>query len=426
MINKQCICLLTIVYVFFITSGINIGISAILLMLAMFLFAIFTMESKGKFVNTVFKFGPVKALIIFLIMVSMALYISKYSSVKYILSLFSAFFPVILFKYFEESDKFKTVIKWTIFIWFVIGIRAVFLYSSGELSARELAAHVSTDTMLAGGGYGFAIGSAILATFWLELMLWGKKRKSFFNILFFIILALVVIETKSTITILAMFFGFITSVFLRNLNITSIRKMNTKQGVMCVLLLIGILFIMGFRSNIGELIIKYTQGSDDIVLRRFREFGILFTQGGDSVAYRGSDMAVRFELLKKSFDAFLENPIFGAVSKVGSNFYSLKAMGVGSHGELVDAFGKYGLLGAIPYLGIFIGMIKKERTLQRTGIGFGYIVTFIILFCFNPCFYIQLNFILMFVLPGLTLIYNSDNNEEVEKTTKDRRNILLS
>lgn len=52
--------------------------------------------------------------------------------------------------------------------------------------------------------------------------------------------------------------------------------------------------------------------------------------------------------------------------------------------------------------------------MQKASIGFGYIVAILILMFFNPFLFAQSNLVLFFMVPVMTLIYNSKAEETEE------------
>ena len=404
---------LVIVYAFIVVSGFNANVNMILSALTVCLTGVILFLTKFNFQNEVLKHKPVRFMMLFFVMVVMSLYITNHSSWKYVLNSYSLFFPVVLFAYYKERPKdVRAVFKILLLMWLVIGVRAIWMYASGAYSAREMARHMVSENIMIGGGYGFGIASALFFVYLLEMALWKKIPFNFLTMVFLVVLFLVVLETKSTITILAMLAGFLCAVILKWLKITSFTKMNVSQAIWCIilLLLVGIFFV--FRQDVGEMLIKSTQGNDDIVARRILEIGKMLAYGTDSAVYNNTDMASRFSLLKDSIKTFLKYPLFGAISMHGTNFYALKSIGVGGHGEFLDALGTYGILGALPYIGMFISSFHYERSIQREPISFGYIITFAIMFFFNPFLFSQSNLVLFLMIPMTTLLFNS---QEVKK-----------
>lgn len=400
---------LAIIYCLFAISGF--GTSAMLSILAVAVSILILLCNRFKLYKKDYSYGPFKYAGIFLILVGIEIFISGNISIKYLLSIFSFFFPIILYLYYRSKKNNIRILNIVMIIWGAITIRACYLYSTGIIAARALAAHKQTDVAFSGGGYGFAVGSAILAVYLTEMLLWKKIKFNILNIVYVIMLCYVVVLTQSTTTILALFLGLIVAFILRIFNVSSLTRLDKRKFVGVVMVAIVCFCFLGLRENIGRFILEKAASGSGIVSQRFLEVGTMLV-GGSSSLNSSSDMIGRFDLLLESLKTFLQYPFMGLVSQYGTNFYTLYALGVGSHGEFFDTFAKYGLTAGIPYIAIFLTAFANERKNQFTSIGFGYLITFCVLFVFNPCLYEQVNVCVFYVIPLMTVLFNSNIEEE--------------
>lgn len=363
-----------------------------------------------------------KLLMIFLILCYMVISVTQSSQFDYTLSRLNLFFPIIMFLYFKnDKESIKPLIWITLIIWGIISVRAVVLYSTEAVSARDMASGLVEENVMTGGGYGFAIGSAILAVYLLEMLLWKRIKANILNVTFIVLLCAVVFFTQSTITIIALFFGILFGCILRMFRVSSFKRMGVRHILLIVFVVLAIVVLILVKDQLGQYIIDASKGSDNIVMTRLKEVGNLLVHGSESGSYQSSDMADRMGRLSGSFDIFLDNPLFGAIPKYGANYYNLQEIGIGSHGELFDSLGRYGIILSIPYLGMFFYSMYRERKMQKASIGMGYIVSIMIMMIFNPFLFSQSNLILFFVVPMLTYLYNYQENGEVNEDNGGER-----
>ena len=160
---------------------------------------------------------------------------------------------------------------------------------------------------------------------------------------------------------------------------------------------------MMFKEVIGSEILRHTADSKDIVSLRLTEVGE-FLIDRNSID-PGTDMGSRMGRIEESFRIFGENFFFGIMPKAGSNFYAMSKYGIGSHGEITDALGRYGIVGFLPYVLMYIFAAKEDRAIQSKKTGFAYIITFIFLAMFNPCFYSHSNIVWFMIIPGINYLY---------------------
>lgn len=405
---------ITLLYAVFVIIGYKSGnANALFAIISVGITGIMMLASNMKLLNIVLSDKVGLMFVLYLLFSGCVLSFTRSNISNFLLSRYSLFFAIIMYIYLKNEDKsYKVLVKLFLLVWFFTSIRAVYLYSTGAVNARQIASHIYTENAMAGGGYGFGIASAFFAVYLLEMMMWKRIKVNFINIGFIILLCAVVYFTKSTITIIALCIGLVAAIILRAFSVNTIKDLSVRQIVIVFMLIVGMILFFVTKERIGEFILDITSGSTEIVGKRIREIGYFLTDGSDSYSYSNTDMSGRMNRLQDSIQVFMDYPFFGAMMKYGSNFYVLSYIGLGSHGELFDALGMYGLFTGIPYLGMFFLGIKRERDLQKNKIGFGYIIAIFIMMFFNPFLFSQVNFILFFMMPMLTIMYNSESKED--------------
>lgn len=353
-----------------------------------------------------FTYAPCKYIMFFLLFVSLEICISGNNPIPYALSRISLFLPIILFDYYSKDKNGERIFWVVLIIWITISIRAFSLLYAGIFIPRNVVMKLQEAIPFSGGGYPLAVGSALLSCYLLDDLLWTKDKKRI-KLIVIILLSSIVVLTQSSITVIAMFIGYIFSIGLRIFRVSSLSKMNTFQVVSVVLLSIICLLVLFFREHIGELIMSIGAGKDDILSRRIMEFGFQFS-GDDTIGVDASDSEGRFDRMLNSISTFFDYPILGITSRIGSDHYLQGFSGVGNHSECFDTFARFGLLAGIPYLASFYTAVRYERKLQVAKIGFGYVIALILLFILNPFLYMSSNCVLFFMIPMMTMIRNKN------------------
>lgn len=391
-LNKM-IDILTIVYFVIAISATGSMVLKAAVSLALFVMIIFSYNCKIVLTPLT------KYLFIFLAAVSFEILLSGNIPFSYVLSRFSLFFPTILFVYYLTKNNRYKITKIAIMIWIIISIRAAYLMTTGQLRARYLASHVDSAIPFSGGGYALAVGSALLAVFLLDCVLW-KKNNVLKTSIVIALLFYVVIMTQSTTTIIALVVGSLASVIFR---ITSMSSAFNRKKIFILVALC--LIILSLKTPVGNWLISNFSQSTDILSRRLVEFGAMLSNNNQMGIDMGDSDGRKIRLLN-SLILFCKHPIFGITRITGTNHYAQAAFGVGSHGEFTDALARFGLFAGIPYLMMFVNGIKNVRNLQIKKMGFGYIICFLILFIFNPFLYNSTNVVLFFIMPMLVLFLN--------------------
>lgn len=227
------------------------------------------------------------------------------------------------------------------------------------------------------------------------------------------ILVIVVIETRSTITVLGLIFGLLTSLIISFLGNKKGRiRINYRFIFASSVLLIAIIIIFMNINHIGHLIIEQTAGSNNALYRRLYEVGI-------ELAYLGHEdggsnyLWSRLSRLSDSFELFISSPFIGNGYKYGYDFFSSKLLGIGNHSEWLDIMAVYGLIGGLPFLLIYYFAVKEtqkynNRTTMKT-----YVFAVIFLGLFNPMKSFQTHLIIFFVIPSSYILFKKSHDKEV-------------
>lgn len=391
--------------VFFLLS-ISATATNLLPFIALGLITLLIINSKGRVVfNTLMKW-----MLFFLIAVGVEIMLSGNFPVKYMLSRFTFFVPIILTMYYRKRENSNKILSIVLVIWGLVSIWAIYLMNTGIMNARSVVMRLQTSIPFSGGGYPLAIGSAILTVFIFDLLVWGKIRKVI-SIPLVVVLCISVFLTQSTTTIVAMVVGMIFSGVLRLTSVSKLRNLSKQEMVSVFFAVVICLLFVLLRGQIGDTIISFAYGKSDILSRRIVEFGSILSSNSD-INIDTSDSEGRFTRLISSINMFFKHPIFGVTRITGTDHYAQSAYGVGSHGELFDSLARFGIFAGIPYLALFFGGLIYPRKKQEFNSGFGYVITFLILFIFNPCLYMTVNIVLFFIIPLMIDILNRKMGEE--------------
>ena len=177
-----------------------------------------------------------------------------------------------MYEYYSrlENDKYlKFILKYCFwgFLFFVVIALAFYMINPG--AARILAREPNYyGTIIIGGGYQLAYLTTIIVSY---LMLRPTKR----NILICIILAILLVKTQSTITIIIGLFGAFTSLLC-----ILLRRVSKKSKILIwTLALLTLIFLYIFRVNIGNILIVIGGNGESSVTERINEIGSLLNGG---------------------------------------------------------------------------------------------------------------------------------------------------
>lgn len=338
--------------------------------------------------------------IVFYICTSIPNYTSLYylfgTCIVYTLVTFGPFFINIYVERKNDMALKKKLFVWVTIIWLCIVLISIITYSGSEEGGRDFASE--HRGLVLGGGYGAAYASAIMSVICFIYLISRKRQMSkkvkiclFFG---FIISALHVFYTMSTITIVAMLLGCLLSIFFC---VPKTRKIHFGAIVFSIALIAACIFFIIDSESIGLWMIKASSRIENEMLStRLSEVG-RFLYADEESHHMGS----RIYTLRVSWQTFLSNPFIGVGYKYGNTYSLLYQNGVGVHSEFLDSLAKFGIIGSVPYLYFFFSQIKNlvRKSLYRIGVPV--FATFLIMFVFNPFLSVQTIFMLCLYLPLL-------------------------
>lgn len=233
----------------------------------------------------------------------------------------------------KEKFNFKLVL---IFIFTVILISYIATYAGlikYPNASRDLASGINplceTFKKMGIGGFGFIYQTpyliiALIFIFNGSLKVW----KALVLVGAIVIMSFTVVKsqyTTATITVVAAI--GLSLIFLSNKN----------NRVKIVVLIILAMMIVLLRVQLLELVLKLYPDKDGTIWMRLNELLLSMSENSDSEFNR-------IVIMKKSFDAFLNNPLIGELGKEKS---------IGGHSDFVDMLGQFGLIGFIVYNAIY-------------------------------------------------------------------------
>lgn len=362
------------------------------------------------FSEGVWKSTEFKLVIVFLLLFFYYMFVFGKDTVKHTMANYIMFIPLVVYLFYQSQPNImRSLFIFIMIAWIFFAIRAYYMYSNEIVAARGMASHQVDKNVFTGGGYGFAVGSAMLAVFLIEMLIWGNIKKYKFGILALIILLMLVIkETYSTITILATAIGVLTAAVFKFFGVNTVKHISVKHVLLIVFVIISIMLFFLYKEELGRYIIRANARMENVTQKRMIEIGHFLMDSGN-LEKNLADMTIRLNMVKSSWAVFFENPIFGLVYKHGAE--GLERF-IGSHGEFADTLAKFGIVAGVPFIAIFVNTLIKERRMQKNKIGFGYLTTIVILVYFNPFIYFQSMTVFFFIIPAITLLYNSEINEK--------------
>lgn len=293
----------------------------------------------------------------------------------------------IIYIYYTKKDDFqKTAFMRCLFLIIVLlMVYAYYSYTAIGVNARRIADHsVDYEEIVLGKGYFFAYAVSLIGVYLFDRICYANIKDVRIKVFFwmFVIMAIfVVTETLSTTTMLA-FIGGLVITYVVPPSIKGTRTSRFSQLLVSFCLIIFIAICINF---LGNLFLLIGSSGDSIMSTRLISLGYMLNGEG---GYSGDYSAIRFLIPLKSFQTFLEHPIFGISYMHGNGFFKPTFFGAGNHCEWVDALCNYGLVGGIPFLYIYFHSIWNVYNNRIGRMGLGLLASFLIMGTFNPfrCF----------------------------------------
>jgi O-antigen ligase len=151
--------------------------------------------------------------------------------------------------------------------------------------------------------------------------------------------------------------------------------------------------------------------SEEVYAKRFHRIGeklVSFETGSKSENY----VDERWGLVVDSFNAFLDNPVFGVGYMAGNKLSELEKYNVGTHSEICDSLAEYGMIGCFFLFGYFILSFKRtNRGIKNKS----YLVTLFIMALMNPFQYFHGFYVLFVLIPFINLLLIRQKDLECRK-----------
>ena len=319
------------------------------------------------------------------------------------------FSPMIIFSYYYHIRQIGVLKKIAIIsgvYYLIIVLNANIFYINNPIGGRILASNeYALGVTAIGGGYGLAYVSSLLAVFFFDILQsnFSNKKNRVLLLLIILLLSLLVINTRSTITILALFIGLATSLILRRPKklLTGYKSkflFRIRQIILLSIIFLSTILFVIYSKEIGHWILNRFPYSDNVVVNRLKEIGYF-------LAYQQSEgsMDARILMLHKSLSGFSSETFFGEGWKYGYAFYLSKDY-IGNHSEWLDALARLGIIGSLPFFLIFWYSIKEERLRVGRLIPPSYVLVLFFLGLLNPFQTFQSMYVLLFLIPAIGLI----------------------
>lgn len=334
------------------------------------------------------------------------------NTLKYTAMYFMQFGAVICYYAYKDVDEstFKIIKTVCFVIIIIVTINAILFYIVFPSAARILAANSSAfDNIAIGNGYSLAYSITILAVFILYYLINGVltvRRPIYF--LLVVLFSVAVFLTESTTTLLALFFGFFTTVLFRIIMGESFKKHSPDRIRLGFFIIILLIIIVALTINsFGEWLVSSTDSHLDILyVRRLNRIG-------QKLAAFGTNNSVdnyvdeRFSTIVMSVKTFFEHPLLGVGYQYGNIYSQGYYYGVGQHSEFMDILAQFGLFGFFTLMIIYFSFIRKCNSRKHN---YGVVVTILVLCIFNPFMSFQGCFIVFFFVPLLSRHWNRNSS----------------
>lgn len=332
---------------------------------------------------------------------------NKYLAVKCLFNYIIYFAPAIIFLFYSnpkheyEYLRLRKIVPAIFTLWCAWAVVFYIIHPSG---ARFMAENYMVYGYVAvGRGQFLAYAACIYFIFLFEKVL-NRGRTAWGEMLTMLITLILVIQSESAITFLALICGCSLSIF-----ICIVKKFysNVLACISLFLIIIAlIVFVFFYRQILEGLadMINNLEVQSKISIRINEVIRILLKESNS----RLSSSTVRLQLYKQSFDIFKSHPITGEILNTGLVPGTGQA---GNHSDFLDALARWGFLIGVPYLGMFINhfwtFVKKQRALSC-------VPTFIFMAILNPVISFQVTSVVLFILPVYSNIISIEKRNNYE------------
>lgn len=325
--------------------------------------------------------------------------------------MFVSYFPLFLYRKINRdfSLEYKcALLKVILMVWICIVTYSVVYYIQHPGIARDAIVYQSQfDNLFIGGGYPLAYGSAIITVFMMGIL---KKKiinnfKVKIGLVAFIVLSIMhVVLTNSTLTLIWLLLGLILTLVLE----PKTTEENHKKKRMLIMLFVFVFIIvfLFLRPFIGSLLMELGDySSDSLYLRRIYEVGTVIK--GDTFTRHTTD---RLSRPLMSWHLFLESPLIGIGYKSGYTYTAMQQYGLGNHSEIIDSLAKYGIVGFLLLVGVFVNFVKSIQEKLYPKEPSCWWIIMVAMMCFNPFVSMPSLIAVFLIIPIITMVINEYGN----------------
>lgn len=310
----------------------------------------------------------------------------------------SMYLPIIMFDYYKTCFSNKRIqrdIKVIFGFWIIVSVAQLCLYLGSDFDYARVAVSTNKDLFtIAADPYGLSYAACLIGVVCFEKILMKGSPKKLRHVLLFILCGLVVVYTRSVITIIAFAIGGILVIFRRAIlpGFGNGRKGKAYRILFSTLLAAAVFCgIWITRDETGIVLMDFAEKTGGIIGRRLNEVGQFLRGQGQS-----ADISARFLLYTMSFMTALNHPFFGAHYE--KHIYGTEL--VGNHSEILDTFANYGVVfGTTLFLLIFYNVFRQKR--EANGVSGVYIFVYMIISFLNPFHSFVSYFALFYMAPAL-------------------------
>lgn len=295
---------------------------------------------------------------------------------------FNAYIIVILFFLYLYIKRLPKEQQKIFFVITLIGFSFTFVYSIIKLIEDPMLSRIaatgryddnSADTLRAIGGFDTVYGGLLvfIVLVYLLTVVRSKKAKALVLIALLSCVLFIIMATYATaIVLLVLAFALIL-----------FRKSRGWSAVIVILTLTCFIF----RENIGTAIMEWSKTVDysQVFQEKMHQIGYIIRYG-ESVGTLAGDEG-RWARITWSLETFWEYPILGAFTKTGAK--------IGSHSEIVDLLGRFGIVGFSSMVAFFVFVFKDIAKGTSTELGkkllFVIVVVYILIAILDPALYTQ-------------------------------------
>lgn len=142
-----------------------------------------------------------------------------------------------------------------------------------------------------------------------------------------------------------------------------IRRRNIRNWVFTLAGVCVLLFLMGFTSEFFNTISERLD--NETLARKAHELSMI---GKDTSIDASMDLSKRWDQYAMSLNTFAEHPLIGVGPYM--NYEQARIFGISMHSEWLDMLARFGLCGALPFLYLFISLLRKaNHPLRHTPYG---------------------------------------------------------